>query len=87
MYLNTLPTVEDIRDYPFPGVKPASEAQKTAASKFIDALDLEDPEEECEELKPSSTFNPVLQYFYQCMQFRALNPEQALPELEENIAK
>lgn len=38
-------------------------------------------------LNPSSTFNPTLQYFYQCVTFRAEHPDMPLPPLDPNIAR
>jgi hypothetical protein len=57
-----LPTSEEIRDYQFPSLVPASEPQKQAARQLIKALDLTKKEEEIgdEALKPELTFNPAL---------------------------
>jgi hypothetical protein len=35
-----------------------------------------------EALQPKMTFNPVTQRIYQCLQHRALNPDEPLPELD-----
>eukprot|EP00826_Nyctotherus_ovalis_P009704 TRINITY_DN12568_c0_g2_i1.p2 TRINITY_DN12568_c0_g2~~TRINITY_DN12568_c0_g2_i1.p2 ORF type:complete len:299 (+),score=98.58 TRINITY_DN12568_c0_g2_i1:1496-2392(+) len=84
MYVNRLPTIEDLREYQFAPPEPSTESQRRAASVFIDALDLAADEEQ---LRPKMTFNPVLQHLYQSIQHRALNPEEpSLPELDENIA-
>lgn len=40
-----------------------------------------------EALKPKYTYNPTLQRLYQCVQHRALNPDDPLPELDPLIAK
>jgi ATP-dependent DNA helicase 2 subunit 2 len=85
LYINILPTVEDIRDYQFENIKECTKEQEQGAENFIRSLDLVS-EEEGESLKPQTTFNPVLQYFYQCLEFRALNPDNPLPQLDENIA-
>jgi len=86
LYINYLPTIEDLRDYQFTSPVKSTEEQQKAASDFIDSLDLTGGGEE-EQLKPKMTFNPVLQYMYQCIQNRALNPEDnKLPDLDENIA-
>lgn len=88
LYLNTLPTVEDIRDYQFDSFTPATEEQQTFMSKFIDSLDMEKNDEEL--LKPKETYNPILQYFYQCLETRALNNDndnKELPSLDEEIAQ
>lgn len=85
MYLNYLPTIEGLREYQFPKLKPSTEAQQKVVGDFIDALDLMPDGEE--QLKPKMTFNPVLQYLYQCIQHRALHPEdKKLPSLDERIA-
>ncbi len=83
LYLNTLPTVEDIRDYQFESLKECSTQQEEVVSKFIDSLDLEEEEEE--KLKPSATFNPSLQYFYQCLEHKALNKDNNIPDLDDTI--
>lgn len=89
LYLNALPTVEDIRDYQFESLKECTIKQEEVMSKFIDSLDLEkeiEGEEDGEEaLKPGETFNPVLQYFYQCLEHKALKKENNLPDLDETI--
>lgn len=83
MYINRLPTIEDLREYQFAQPEPSTEAQQQAASDFIDALDLTAGEEQ---LRPKITFNPVLQRIYQAIQHRALNPDDPdFPELDENI--
>ena len=60
-YLNTLPTIEDIRDYQFESLTNCTKNQEELVSKFIDSLDLGEGDEE--QLKPSETYNPILQYF------------------------
>lgn len=85
MYLNQLPTIEDIRDYQFDSLKECSSKQEEVMSGFIDSLNLDENEEDEEILKPSDTFNPMLQYFYQCLEHRALNGDSNLPELDEKI--
>jgi len=84
MYINRLPTIEDLREYQFTSPEPSTESQQRAAAAFIDALDLSAGEEQ---LCPKMTFNPVLQHLYQSIQYRALNLEgSSLPELDPNIA-
>ena len=85
LYLNTLPTVEDIRDYQFESLKECSVKQEEVVSKFIDSLDLDNNEDDIEILKPTDTFNPSLQYFYQCLEHKALSKDNNLPDLDENI--
>jgi ATP-dependent DNA helicase 2 subunit 2 len=73
LYLNTLPTVEDIRDFQFESLTESTKKQEDVVSGFIDSLDLENVgEDEMEVLKPNETFNPILQYFYQCLEHKAL---------------
>ena len=83
-YLNVLPTVEDIRDFQFSSLDQCSAQQEEVVGKFIDSLDLEQNEEL---LKPNETFNPVLQYFYQCLEAKALDKSEDLPPLDEAIAR
>lgn len=67
LYLSQLPTAEDIRDYQFTKLKPANEEEKELLDQLIDRMDLmhfnrvggEGPGYEI--LKPSETFNPVIQ--------------------------
>lgn len=83
-YLNVLPTVEDIRDFQFSSLDQCSVQQEEVVSKFIDSLDLEQNGEEL--LKPNETYNPVLQYFYQCLEAKALDKSENFPPLDEAIA-
>ena len=57
LYMNYLPTIEDIRDYQFASLKESTQSQQQAAEKLIEALDMTKNEEE---LKPEMTFNPTL---------------------------
>lgn len=88
LYLNILPTIEDIRDYQFESLKECTVKQEEIVSKFIDSLDLEKEDEDGEteeKLKPTQTYNPVLQHFYQCVEHKALKKENNLPNLDEMI--
>lgn len=94
LYFNSLPFVEDLRQYPFRSFEKikVSDSQLKAAESFINAFDLMVAEEDedgdkIEALKISQTFNPVLQHYYQCLQFRALHPKDPLPTLDPQIAK
>lgn len=83
LYMVQLPTAEDIRDYQFPSLVPASEPQREAARELIKALNLQE-----EQLQPEMTFNPALQYFGQVVTHRITHPEaQELPPLNESIAE
>jgi ATP-dependent DNA helicase 2 subunit 2 len=90
LYLNSLPTVEDIRDFQFESLKESTMKQEEVVSKFIDSLDLEKDDEDRdinENLKPSETYNPVLQYFYQCLEDKVVKKDNNLPGLDENIGE
>lgn len=90
LYLNQLPTIEDIRDYQFDSLQECTIKQEEVISGFIDEMDLDANEETGQEelLKPSETYNPILQYFYQCLEHRALTGnETELPEMDEKIMK
>ena len=87
-YLNVLPTAEEIRDFQFESLPEASKKQEEFMGYFIDSLDLEQDGEE--EIKPSETYNPMLQYFYKCLEHKALEQDEdkknELPKIdEENI--
>ena len=88
-YLNILPTVEEIRDFQFDSLPEASKKQEEFMGHFIDSLDLEQDGEE--EIKPSETYNPMLQYFYKCLEHKALEPDESkkneLPKIDEESIK
>ena len=88
-YLNVLPTVEEIRDFQFDSLPEASKKQEEFMGHFIDSLDLEQDGEE--EIKPTETYNPMLQYFYKCLEHRALEPDEnkknELPNIDEESIK
>ena len=56
---------------------------------FIDSLDLEKDGEE--EIKPSETYNPMLQYFYKCVEYKALETDpdkkDKFPDMDEESIK
>ena len=88
-YLNVLPTVEEIRDFQFDSLPESSKKQEEFMGHFIDSLDLEQDGEE--EIKPSETYNPMLQYFYKCLEHKALeqdeNKKNELPKIDEEKIK
>eukprot|EP01114_Cavostelium_apophysatum_P020328 TRINITY_DN6786_c0_g1_i1.p1 TRINITY_DN6786_c0_g1~~TRINITY_DN6786_c0_g1_i1.p1 ORF type:complete len:724 (+),score=198.04 TRINITY_DN6786_c0_g1_i1:75-2246(+) len=99
-FYNTLPFAEDIRQYTFASLAPErarkafvpSQDQKNAAEELIRSLDLmksaEDEEgNPMEALKPKHTYNPALQRFYQCVQYRALHPQAPLPKIDPQIER
>ncbi|XP_071110687.1 X-ray repair cross-complementing protein 5-like [Haliotis cracherodii] len=73
--------------------KPTAE-QLNAVDDLITSMDLsqaaadddDDEEEKTEVLKPKLTFNPYFQRLYQCLQHRAENTDEGLPELSPIIA-
>nr|XP_011424766.2 X-ray repair cross-complementing protein 5 [Crassostrea gigas] len=97
-----LPFREDIRQYTFGSLplKQDTEANKKyrptdaqldAINDLINETDLsqavEDEDgEKTEALKPKLIFNPYFQRLYQCLQHRALEPHEPLPELSPMIA-
>jgi len=88
-YLNILPTVEEIRDFQFDSLPEASKKQEEFMGHFIDSLDLEQDGEE--EIKPTETYNPMLQYFYKCLEHKALEHDETkkneLPKIDEESIK
>ena len=88
-YLNVLPTVEEIRDFQFESLPESSKKQEEFIGHFIDSLDLEQDGEE--EIKPSETYNPMLQYFYKCLEHKALEQDESkkeeLPKIDEESIK
>jgi len=68
-------------------LKECTNEQLNAAEKFIDALNLTNLEDEngekFEGLKPNSTFNPVLQNYYQYICNKAFGDKtQAIPKID-----
>jgi ATP-dependent DNA helicase 2 subunit 2 len=86
LYMNVLPTVEDIRDYQFGSLTVSTDVQQQAMDEFVDALDIDEIEEEEGVQNEINVYNPTLQYFNQCVIHRIYNGEEApLPELHETI--
>jgi ATP-dependent DNA helicase 2 subunit 2 len=65
LYMNVLPTVEDIRDYQFGSLQESTEGQQQAMDEFVDALDLDEVEREEGVESDVNVYNPTLQYFNQ----------------------
>jgi len=97
-----LPYAEDIRTFTFGSLpltedSPAhkkfhpTDDQLACMDDLITNMDLtqalvdEDGDRE-EALKPKVTFNPYFQRVYQCLQHRALNPDDPIPELSPIVA-
>lgn len=92
-----LPYMEDVRQYTFnslPGSKrqfQPTDEQLTLVNDLISSMDLmtadvDEDGDHCEALHPKRTCNPLIQRTFQCIKHRALNPDQALPEVEANLA-
>ena len=78
-YLNYLPTVEDIRDFQFDSLKESSKEQEQYMSEFIDSLTMDQ-----DEVEPKETYNPILQYYFKCVEDKGLNHAKTIPELNIN---
>ncbi|ELU08335.1 hypothetical protein CAPTEDRAFT_163248 [Capitella teleta] len=97
---NELPFAEDVRNYSF-GSLPVSETnsanqrqaptddQLSLMDELIDNMDLSkvETDDDCQVLDPEVTFNPYLQRLFQCLQHRALNPDDPLPDLSEVVRR
>ncbi|XP_065646399.1 X-ray repair cross-complementing protein 5 isoform X2 [Hydra vulgaris] len=83
-----LPFKEDIRQYQFASfknVKEPSEEAIAAMDSFIDSMTL--IKNDTELFNPKDLVNPYMQRQFQCIQHRALNPDDTtIPEVEEYIA-
>ncbi|RDD39534.1 X-ray repair cross-complementing protein 5 [Trichoplax sp. H2] len=92
-----LPFMEDIRQYTFASLTTnkknvPTDDQLDLVDDLVTSMDLsrayrDDDGELIEALKPKLTFNPVLQRSYQCIQHRALNPDDALPRPDPVITR
>ena len=82
-----LPTIEDVRDYPFNTLKPASAEQQELVREMVrrGMLYRKEGDDEHEQLRPEATFNPTIQYFYQAVFHRALEGNDEIPELDLTI--
>ncbi|KAL9961622.1 hypothetical protein ACROYT_G030604 [Oculina patagonica] len=97
LLFTALPFLEDLRQFAFAPLnenkkwEPSGE-QQDAVDNLITAMDLTDAQRDedgqpIEALKCKTTFNPVRQRVFQCIQHRALNPDDpSLPDLEPVIA-
>ena len=82
-----LPFLEDLRQYTFASLcKEVSADQEDAMDSLISNMDLTNQTDEdgdtYEALQSKHMLNPVLQHMFQCIQHRALSPEEGLPELD-----
>lgn len=85
-----LPFMEDLRHFVFTPLDSdskniPSEEQLNCVDELITAMDLTVPVKGEEDLKPKKMVNPFFQRLYQCLQYRALNPEKPLPGIESHI--
>lgn len=97
LLFTALPFAEDLRQFSFAPLdankkwKPTGE-QEDAIDNLITVMDLTNAQcgedgQTIEALKCKNTFNPVRQRVFQCIQHRALNPDDtSLPDLEPVIA-
>eukprot|EP01137_Pigoraptor_chileana_P000122 Opistho-2@35759 len=93
MLYSRLPFAEDVRQYEFASLDrkgtELSPEQLAAAELLVTSFDLmvsvPGSVKPVEMLKPKRTFNPAIQRFYQCVQHRALHPEDPIPVLDEAI--
>lgn len=97
LLFTALPFLEDLRQFAFAPLdankkwEPSGE-QEDAVDNLITAMDLTDAQRDedgqaVEALKCNRTFNPVRQRVFQCIQHRALNPDDpSLPDLDPVVA-
>ncbi|GAB2235001.1 hypothetical protein Droror1_Dr00004277 [Drosera rotundifolia] len=92
LYFNTLPFVEDIREFQFPSFDdlPAawqpSDMQQEAADNLVKMLDLAPPGK-TEVLRPELTPNPSLQRFFRFLEMKSKNPGASVPPLDEALKR
>ncbi|XP_077129355.1 X-ray repair cross-complementing protein 5 isoform X5 [Ranitomeya variabilis] len=87
-----LPYMEDLRQYLFPSLSNnnkfrPTDAQLTAVDSLIDSMSLvHEDDEGIEDLfKPSKIPNPQFQRLFQCLQHKALHPDDPLPDIEQRL--
>lgn len=90
LYFNTLPFMEDAREFPFtpldswpPHMQP-SDSQQEAANTLVKMFDLA-PGGEGEMLLPERTLNPVLQRWYSFLHAKHWNPDAEVPPLDDAL--
>ncbi|KAJ4457638.1 putative X-ray repair cross-complementing protein 5 [Paratrimastix pyriformis] len=92
-----LPFAEDVRNYTFPSFASLKKHQPTpaqlaAVDELLTKMDLmqaalDEDGQPMEAIKPRFTYHPVLQHFYQCLQQRALRPDEPLAALDPFIER
>ncbi|XP_073503568.1 X-ray repair cross-complementing protein 5 [Phyllobates terribilis] len=87
-----LPYMEDLRQYLFPSLSNnnkfrPTDAQLTAVDSLIDNMSLvQEDDEGIEDLfKPSKIPNPQFQRLFQCLQHKALHPDDPLPDIDQHL--
>jgi ATP-dependent DNA helicase 2 subunit 2 len=88
MYLSLLPTAEDIRDYRFAKLKESTEEEKALVEQLVDRMDLMNfirpgLTEPYEALKPSETFNPIIQRMNQNIIARGVHGRQDIAPIND----
>ena len=96
LLLVQLPFADDMRDFAFPGLdsQPSfvpTDQQRAVARDLVRAMDLDkaaaDETGQPRSLEPETTFNPVLQRFYQTVENRAQDPSCPIPPVPPLIAR
>lgn len=87
LYLVDLPTVEDVRTYPYTSLKPSTDEQRLLVKQMISMMSLYQvvDNEGKEMVKTDTTFNPTRQYFFQSVFHRVKKPDDDLPPLDPYI--
>ncbi|CAN1332539.1 ATP-dependent DNA helicase 2 subunit KU80 [Linum perenne] len=91
-YFNTLPFIEDVREFQFPSFSnfPASwhpnDKQQEAADELVKMLDLA-PSGREEFLLPDLTPNPILERFYSHLEIKSKEPDAAVPPLDGTLKR
>ncbi|XP_053328065.1 X-ray repair cross-complementing protein 5 [Spea bombifrons] len=87
-----LPFMEDLRQFLFSSLEnnkkfTPTDAQLSAVDSLIDSMSLvRNDGESVEDLfKPSKIPNPQFQRLFQCLQHKALNPDDPLPPVEQHL--
>eukprot|EP00127_Corallochytrium_limacisporum_P006646 Clim_evm25s232 gene=Clim_evmTU25s232 len=90
LYMMHLPFADNIRPYTFSSFdrskqKPNPE-QEALMDDIIDVMDLTKNRPE-HQFDPLHTFNPLIQYAFQCMHHRVMHPNEPLPDLDSDISR
>ncbi|CAI0385506.1 unnamed protein product [Linum tenue] len=91
-YFNTLPFIEDVREFQFPSFSnfPASwqpnDKQQEAADELVKMLDLA-PSSKDDVLLPEFTPNPILERFYRFLELKSREADAAVPPLDGTLRR